>query len=642
MSGKARVFKFACLSILVLLTLSGCGRKSGELTSQQLGQISAQIDEAGLTPAVSASDLEQHVSYLASDELEGRMTGSKGAGLAAGYIAENFRRASLKPPPGMKDYFEEFQFTSSIKLAPQSNHLEISAGENQDKSNYQVDKDFRPLSFTTNGEAEGEVVFAGYGLTARSGEKEEYDSYAGLDVKDKIVLALRYTPEEVDVDRKRELNLYAGLRYKAMLAREQGAKALLVVTGPKSPNAGELAALSFDNSLAGSGIVAASISLEVAEKMFAAAGKNLEEVQSQLDVENPHFEGSFPLTNVKLKISTGIRRVNQPDRNVLGFLESANPQTDSEYIVIGAHYDHLGKGEADGSLAGKEEAGQIHNGADDNASGTALVLELASYLSDQVARNGLKLKRNLVFALWSGEETGLVGSSNFVKHPPLSLKNIAAYLNFDMVGRLRDNKLVMQGVGSSSVWKKLLEEENKTFGFGLVQQEDPYLPTDVTSFYLLEIPVINFFTGSHEDYHRPTDDADKINYSGLEEITLYAGQILMHVEEDSERPIYVKVENKSGSSGQRESLRAYLGTIPDYTAEDISGVMLSGVRAGAPADKAGLKGGDVIVEFAGQKIANIYDYTYALNAVKINVPVVVVVDRNGKLTEVTVIPEARN
>ncbi|MCI0531696.1 MAG: M20/M25/M40 family metallo-hydrolase [candidate division Zixibacteria bacterium] len=642
MSGKAIIFKSAGLIMLAVLILSGCGKKTGELTSQELSQISAQIDRAGLTPAVSASDLQQHVSYLAGDELGGRMTGSAGAKLAAGYLAENFRRAGLKPLPGMKDYYEQFQFTSSIKLAPKQNHLEISTGENQDKSDYQVDKDFRPLSFTANGEAEGEVVFAGYGLTVRSGGTEEYDSYAGLDVKDKIVLALRYTPEEAGVDRKRELNRYAGLRYKAMLAREQGAKALLIVTGPKSPNAGELAALSFDNSLAGSGIIAASITLEVAQKMFAAAGENLKEVQSQLDVENPHFKGSFPLSNVRVKISTGIEQVNQPDRNVLGLLESANPLTDSEYIIIGAHYDHLGKGEADGSLAGKDEAGQIHNGADDNASGTALVLELASYLSDRIANHGLKLKRNLVFALWSGEEIGLVGSGNFIKHPPVPLKKIAACLNFDMVGRLRDNKLVVQGVGSSNIWKELVEEENKKFGFKLVQQEDPYLPTDVTSFYPQEIPVLNFFTGSHEDYHRPTDDADKINYGGLEQITLYAGQILQQVEEDSRRPVYVKVENKSGNSGQRESLRAYLGTIPDYTAEDVSGVMLSGVRAGAPAEKAGLKGGDIIIEFAGQKIANIYDYTYALNTVKINVPVEIVVDRQGKLTKVTVIPEARN
>ena len=221
----------------------------------------------------------------------------------------------------------------------------------------------------------------------------------------------------------------------------------------------------------------------------------------------------------------------------------------------------------------------------------------------------------------------------------MPLKQIAAYFNFDMVGRLRDNKLTLQGIGSSSVWKKALEKRNVVAGFHLTLQDDPYLPTDSTAFYLKEVPFINFFTGSHEDYHRPTDTAETLNYDGLERITRFASALVSDLAGTANRPDFVKVE-PSGPSGGRDNLRVYIGSIPDYSTE-ISGVKLVGVRGNSPADKAGLKAGDVIVEFAGQKITNIYDYTYALDAAKIGQPVEVVVQRGGHPQTLRVIPEAR-
>ena len=269
-----------------------------------------------------------------------------------------------------------------MKVVPPQNHLEVSKVERAARPlgapmQFEVETDFRPLSFSANGEVEGEVIFAGYGLSVPGEPGVGYDSYAGLDVKDKIVLVLRYVPEQVEMKRRQELNLYAGLRYKAMIARERGAKALLIVTGPNSPNAGELAPLSYDSSLAGSGIIAASISGKVANAFFAGSGKDLKAAQSELDVENPHAEGGFILPDVKVKIATGVERVKGSDRNVLGLLPPAEVSADPEYLVVGAHYDHLGYGET-GSLARKGEEGQIHNGADDNASGVAVVLELAA------------------------------------------------------------------------------------------------------------------------------------------------------------------------------------------------------------------------------------------------------------------------
>ena len=586
--------------------------------------------------------IRQHIEFLADDALEGRMTGSEGAKRAAEHIKTQFAQLNLKPIGDEGSYFQEFEFTAGRRIIAEENsfHLTRQMHGSEQVMEFSVERDFQPLSFSRNGVVEGEVVFVGYGLTVPGALGEGYDAYAGLDVKDKIVVALRYVPEGVEPERRQQLNRYAGLRYKAMQAREQGAKAFLVVAGPNSPNAGKLIPLDFDSSLADSGIVAASISDTVVNALFAPSGKNLKDVQSGLDTENPHFLGQFPLPEVKVKIVVSVEKVKKTDQNVVALLAPSELTAETEYIIVGGHYDHIGRGEI-GSLARKGEEGQIHNGADDNASGTAVVLDLATTLSEAYQKYPEKFRRGIIFALWSGEELGLIGSTYFVNHPVVPLEKVAAYINFDMVGRLRDNKLILQGVGSSSVWTKLIEKRNVPIGFNLTLQEDPYLPTDVTAFYPKEVPVLSFFTGGHEDYNRPTDDPSTLNYTGIERIARLAHGIVSDLISADERPAYVRVERSQSDQGSRDTLRAYLGTIPDYTTEG-TGVKLSGVRAGGPADKAGLKGGDVIVEFGGQKITNIYDYTYALDAVKIGEPVEVVVLRDGKRVKLAITPEARN
>ena len=578
-------------------------------------------------PETAEARLMASVKYLASDELEGRMTGSAGARLAADHIAGALRTLGLEPAGEAGSYFQSFEFTAERRVLPEGNALRVSAGgEDHD---YAVDADFRPLSFSANANVTGEVVFAGYGLSTPGG----YDSYAGLDVTDKVAVVLRYVPEGVDAERRAELNRYAGLRYKAMVARDKGAKAILVVAGPNSPNAGKLIPLTFDNSLSGSGIVAASISGDVGATMFAAAGKDLKEVQSQLDVENPHFLGQFALEGVELAIETGVERVKATDRNVIARLSATVPNA-SETVIVGAHYDHIGRGDTS-SLAHQGEEGEIHNGADDNASGVAVVLELARTLAKSEER-----PRNVMFAFWSGEELGLIGSSRFVDEPPVALEDIVAYLNFDMVGRLRDNRLSLQGVGSSGAWRRHIERRNIPAGFNLALLDDPYLPTDSTAFYPKGVPILSFFTGSHENYNRPTDDAATLDYAGMARIAAFGGAILKDVVATAERPDYAEVQDTTSAGGDRDVMRAYLGTIPDYTT-DLAGVKISGVRGGGPADKAGMRGGDVIVEFDGNAIANIYDYTYALDAVKIGEPVAVVVVRGTERVTLHVVPEAR-
>jgi hypothetical protein len=285
-------------------------------------------------------------------------------------------------------------------------------------------------------------------------------------------------------------------------------------------------------------------------------------------------------------------------------------------------------------LADKDEAGGVHHGADDNASGVAAVLSAGARLADK------ERARPVVLAFWSGEELGLLGSTDFINSDLLPAERILAYLNFDMVGRMEEEKLTLQAVGSSTVWPGLIERTNVVVGLDLNLQDDPYLPTDATAFYQAGVPTLNFFTGSHEDYHRPSDLPDTLNYEGIEEISRFAAMLAHKLAAESDPLEWVKVEPKREQGGDRDTVRAFTGTIPDYTTE-VDGLRLSGVIGGGPADEAGLREGDVIVEFAGQRIANIYDYTYALDAVKVDVPVEVVFVRDGERMEVTIVPTSR-
>jgi Tol biopolymer transport system component len=591
--------------------------------------------QAKTTADITEDDLREHVGVLADERMEGRLTGTKGAESAAEYVANAFRRAGLKEASGTSGFFQPFSFNAGVKVVPERNSFAMT-GAHLPVQDYELDKDFRPLSFTSNGETEGEVVFAGYGLTMPGEREDGYDSYAGLNVSNKIVLVLRYVPEDVSAERRQALNRYAGLRYKALIARNHGAKGILVVTGPNSPKAGELSSLTYETGTSASGILAATVSGDVAGLLLAMAHKDIAVIQKELDRENPHAEGGFSIPGVKVRLNTAVRHIEKADRNVVGIIP---PKGCDEYVLVGAHYDHLGRGET-GGFARKDEEGQVHNGADDNASGTGALLELAEQFGTGGGQGNLPVSRGIIFAAWSGEEMGLMGSAAFAEKPPVASSNIVAYLNFDMVGRLRENKLILQGVGSSGAWTKMIEKRNVVAGFDLTLQSDPYLPTDTTSFYPRGIPVLAFFTGSHDEYHRPADKAETLNYSGIERITRFASFLINDLLKPDARPDYVKVA-KQDAGGNRDRLRAYLGTVPDYAGGDIKGVKLSGTRAGGPAEKGGMKGGDVIIRFNGQKIENIYDYTYAIDAVKIGQPVKVIVERDGKEIELSVTPEGR-
>ena len=596
-------------------------------TSALIAALLLLVPAAVRTQTPVASPAKTHVEFLASEKLEGREAGSQGERFAAEYLTAQLTRIGARPLAGRSDMFMPFEFTGGSRDG--GSQVTVTG------RTFSAPADIRALSFSDDGDVTGSVVFAGYGLIVPESQNFAYDSYAGIDVKDKIVLVLRYFPEDADQQTRAILARYSDLRYKAMAARQRGARALLVVTGPRSPNAGELVPMTFDTALAGSGIPAASISGAVADALFATV-KPLREAQEALDSGNPHVAG-FDLPGVSLALKASVVRERHTARNIVAYLPATAPApaADKSWIAIGAHYDHLGRGDKGNSLASTEQASAIHYGADDNASGTAAVLAIA----ESLAKSSQPRRRHVLIGLWSAEEIGLVGSNAFVTQPPVPVDQIAAYFNFDMVGRMQNNRLVVQATGTSPVWGRLLERANIAAGFDLVVQPDPYQPTDVTNFNQVGVPSLAFFTGSHTDYHKPSDTADKINYEDLNRIVEMASSLVRNVADTDEAPQFTKVEQPA-SRGSLAGVRVTTGTIPDYATE-VKGLLLSGVVGGGPAEQAGLAKGDIIVEIAGKTIANIYDYTYALELLRVNQAVKVVYMRNGERRETQLTPGAR-
>ncbi|MCC6991876.1 MAG: M20/M25/M40 family metallo-hydrolase [Acidobacteria bacterium] len=578
--------------------------------------------------APATSKTRADVTVLASDRQAGRQAGSEGATLAADHLVAERKKMGAQPLPGQKDFRLPFSFTAGVK----DGGTTLSVGP----AAFRTTSEVQALSFSDNAEAGGDVVFAGYGLVVPDSQNFGYDSYATLDVKDKVVVVFRYFPEDADQKTRQILSRYADLRYKAMQARQRGAKALLVVTGPRSPNAGQTIPMSFDTALAGSGIVAASVSEAAAKALFAGVkDKTLEDIQKSFDSGNPHTAG-FALPGVTASVKTAVVREKQEGFNVVGYLPAtARIALPKPWVALGAHYDHLGRGSHGNSLATKEDAGKIHYGADDNASGTAAVLAAGREMAKKPMRS-----RHVMLGFWSAEEIGLIGSNAFVTTPPVPNDQLAAYFNFDMVGRMQDNKLTVQAVGSSPGWRALIERANVAAGFDLVLQDDPYQPTDVASFNQVSVPSLALFTGTHIDYHKPSDTADKINYEDLDRVVDFAVALASRVGDQPEALAFAKVQQLQDSGGGRAGGRIFTGTIPDY-ATDVKGLLLGGVIGGGPAEQAGLQKGDVIVQIGEQTIANIYDYTYALEALKVNVAVKLVYMRGTERKETTLTPSAR-
>ncbi len=625
------------------------------------------------------ADAVRHVEFLCRPQLGGRLTGTKGEQLATNYVALNFETYGLLPAGDNDTYFQEFEFTSGISTGPENSLTVQTDDDAKSTSILTLDNDWRPLAFSSSVNIDSsEVIFAGYGIRAPSADGiEEYDSFVHLEVKDKWVVVFRFMPENFTPEQRQHFVRFSSLRFKAMQARDMGARGLIIVSGPTSGVKEQLVPLQFDGSLAGSGLPVISVTDDIAIAWFSERGKDLAAIQKKMDSGEPAM--GFPLDGLKVAAGIDIQQEKKTGRNVLGRLQ-INESPAGQIVVVGAHIDHLGTGPSGSSLARGDEQSQIHFGADDNASGVSAMLQIAEAMARAKDEGTLHGQRDVIFAAWSGEELGLLGSSHYVKTletmfsqhatsaggsdsdngtedakddsatkkaDDLSGPNtgglnlyIAACLNMDMVGRLQE-KLVLQGIGSSEAWQKIVEQANVPLGLSLTLQNDSYLPTDASSFFLHGVPILSAFTGNHSEYHTPRDTPEKLNYEGIARVASLMSLVCRQLIAAERAPVFVaQAPQKDGQ--RRASLRAYLGTIPDYAQTDVKGVMLSGVSKGGPADIAGVKGGDVIVKLAGKSVQNIYDYTYAIEALKSGQETELTVLRDGKEIVLKVIPGSRD
>ena len=617
------------------------------------------------TPAFSPTDVMRHVDYLARPELGGRLTGTEGEKRATAYVAAYLESLGFEPAGRGGTFFQTFDFPAGCELTNE-NKLVLDGKE------LERGKDWRPLSFSGDGDFAGsEIVFAGYGMQVPAPDGNDdplavYDSYVHLDVTDKWVLVLRDMPQEITAERRQEMARYSAPRRKAAIARDLGARGIIFAAGPTSKVKREL--IRFDSaSQASVSIGVISVTNEIAAKMLAAADEDLAKIQAGLD--DGSMAMGIPIESMKASATIKIKRRRGQGRNVIARLPAGDSASTQPVVIIGAHIDHLGTGGSSNSLAREDEQDLIHVGADDNASGVAAMLEIAHYLANAKSKGSLKPKRDLLVAAWSGEELGLFGSQAFAEsfyelYPeapkpgstdeatgahahgaspdskPLT-RAVATYLNLDMVGRLRD-KLVVQGLGSSPGFEAEVQRRNVPVGLQLsLDKTSSRLPTDASSFVGRGVPILSAFTGAHEDYHTPRDTPDKLNYDGAAKISQLFALIARGLLTSDQVPEFKLDEGETEEEVPRARLTAYLGTIPDYAAGEVKGQKLSGVAPKGPAAAAGVKGGDIITSLAGRKIENIYDYTYAIEALKIGEEVEIVVRRDDKDVTLKITPGTR-
>jgi hypothetical protein len=638
----------------LLLALSACNSNTtGRRPPAFLDQTPAAAEPAGGHggPVVLEDEMRADLYYLASDRLEGRGVGTEGLDLAADFIATRFQALGLKPLPGLDGYFQPFEMTTAESIDPSTF---LKSGD----KTYKLRDDFTPVSFSAESEFSGPVVFAGYGI---SDPQRDYDDYAGLDVKGKVVLALRFEPHDANGKSrwgKDDWTPDAHLETKARAAAEHGAAALLLVNPPAFHDHGDDPLVPFARQTVGSAATLPffHVKRSVADELLARGGApTLKDLQSRIDKDaKPE---SLRLKDVTAGGKAAIKRTRKAVKNVVAYLPGSGPTAD-EYVIVGSHYDHLGWGGPgslmnmpsvagvpiptlkphDGPATGPAAAGNphagaptsrpsmraIHHGADDNASGTVTMLELARIFAHE--SKAKPPARSLVFCAFTAEESGLVGSARFVNKPPIDLKEVVGMINLDMVGRVRKNLLYVGGGGTAAPFKNLLKVadehsplEFKNFGDGGLG------PSDHMSFALKKVPVIFLFSGTHEDYHRPTDTADKVNFDGMAQVARATVELVDDLAQMSKSK-YVDAADKSSmmnpmstgaGTGGEGGRRASLGVVPQYgQEEDGKGVPIGGTTPDTPAAAAGLQAGDVILKLGDKPTGTLMELSAALGSYK--------------------------
>lgn len=575
-----------------------------------------------LASSIDAARFQANVRYLSSQELRGRGTGSPEMEKAARFLADQFQKAGLRPVPGASGYFQRFAVTTNAELGRRN---ALAATTPKGVSRLKAGVDFQPFNFSGTGRVRGEVVFAGYGITA---PEYDYDDYAGLDVTGKIVLVVRHEPQEFD-----ERSVFAGKSYtrhaqldnKAINAKMHGAAAVLFVNDvPNHTDPDTIDRFSRRAGPAHTSIPFVQVTAAVADSWLGLAGASLKDWIGTVDRDlKPR---SMPLPGLSVDLYADVRRQTRQVPNVVGWL----PGETEEYLIIGAHYDHLGMGEQ-GSLAPNEAGKAVHPGADDNASGAAGLIELAHYFKSLPQR-----KRGVLFIAFTAEEIGLLGSAHYANDPLLPLEKAVAMINMDMIGRMKDDRIFVGGTGTGSTLQDLVDAAKTAHSITVdLTDQGGYGSSDHMSFYIKRVPVLFFFSGIHNDYHRPSDTWDKIDHEGAARVLSLIGDIGGRLLAASERPEYVRLADTRPQATASASMGgggAWFGSVPDMS-ESAGGFRLADVRDGSPAHKAGLRAGDVVVEFAGKPVGSLMEFTYVLRAHKPGDTVKVKWRRGGEIME---------
>jgi Tol biopolymer transport system component len=556
-------------------------------------------------PSAAAARFHDDVAWLADDAREGRGVGTAGLTAARDWLAERFRELGAEPAGADGSWFQEFPVPSTVEVLPGTQVVIDGKPLQRD--------DFEPAGFSATGtelgRAEGDVVAAGYGIVA---PELNVDDYKDLDVQGKIVAVRRFTPKGAPFDKEEAERRYGDLRAKAFTARERGARGLIVVDAPP-PGAEETP-----------DAPPPRLTVDVGDTGMAGDA-GLPVVFLKRAAGSPLFEGTHHAA-----LAVELAKKTVPASNVVGVLRAGAPDRLPGVVVVGAHYDHLGHG-GRGSL--DPDSTEIHNGADDNASGTAALLEVGRRLA---ARRG-ELRRDVYLVAFSAEEVGVIGSTAFTRHPPagLRMEDLAGMLNMDMVGRLRNRELSVLGGDSAVEWKTLVDPVCQKAGLTCTIGGDGYGASDHAPFYAAGVPVLHFFTGNHGDYHKTTDDTGKIDAAGGAEVAGVVADVALALADRPERLAYKSVPAPK-TGGDLRASGASLGTVPDYAGDGRTGVLLAGVRPGSAAEKGGLQRGDLLVELAGSPVRDIHDLMYVLRKSKAGETAKAVVDRAGQRVELQV------
>ena len=564
---------------------------------------------ASRTAEVTSAELQGHIEYLSSDKLQGRMTGAEGDSLAAEYIKNDLASYGFNPVSG--DGFQRFYVTKRILPGKNSSLVLFN-------NNLACEKDFIPCGFSSDGKAEGEVAFAGYGFNITT-DSLKWNDYAGLDVKGKWVLILRADPE---VSNTRSIFIpHSNDRDKALTAKDMGAIGVLLVSGPAADDQDTFEALNKNDFPVG--IPVLRIKREVADRILEKAGGTVSGLEKKLN------ESRKPLsfaTGVNVSGTSELVREVSNTRNIAMVLSVSDEKLRDEYIIIGAHFDHLGLGGPGSSSRAVDTTG-VHHGADDNASGVALMLELA----EKFARTKDSHKRSIVCIGFTGEEMGLLGSKYFTENPGIDLKKVNAMINLDMVGRLKEtNILQISGVGTATGLRDKLYAATDTTTIKLALSEEGYGPSDHSAFYGKDIPVLFYTTGAHLDYHTPNDIADSINYKGMVTLSSLIFKMGSELANDPVRLKFNEAGPKEEVSRPARRKGVTLGIMPDFAGNVKNGLRADFVTPGKPAALGGMKKGDIITAINGKPVGNIQDYMFRLGQLKHGETISVEVLRDGK------------